>query len=36
MQLAINDIKVDVIMRVRLIKTVVYDTVQTVHNGKVY
>ena len=36
MHLAINDIKVDVIMRLRLIKTVVYDTVETVHNGKVY
>jgi len=36
MQLAIDHIKVDVIMRLRLIKTVVYDTVETVHNGKVY
>ena len=35
MQLAINDIKVDVIMRLRLIKTVVFDTAVTVHNGKV-
>ena len=36
MQLAINDIKVDVIMRLRLTKTVVYDTVVPVHNGKLY
>ena len=36
MQLAIDHIKVDVIMRLRLIKTVVYDTVEKVHNGKVY
>ena len=36
MQLAINDIKVDVIVRLRLIKIVVYDTVEPVHNGKVY
>ena len=36
MQLAINDIKVDVIMRLRLIKIVVYDTVVPVHNGKLY
>ena len=33
MQLAIDHIKVDVIRRLRLIKTVVYDTVETVHNG---
>ena len=36
MQLAIDHIKVDVIMRLRLIKTVVYDIVETEHNGKVY